>query len=180
MNILFLTATALTLSIDSFICGFSLAGNGDKKAKILLLTTCIVFCVGAAAYLLGDIVSDIMHGRLSDAGGFALIAIGGYNLVKTYSHSDKTYSENENAAEYALTGFALGADNAFAILSLSAAQYPALAVPLVFTAAHAVLMWAGLICRGKTVSKAGPDKFKFLPPIILIVLGLTRLEVFFI
>lgn len=174
MNLLFLTATALTLSVDSFLCCFCLPDNGYKKLQIILLTTVFVFFVSVAAYLLGDIIAGFVPEKLSGIGAIALIIIGCCNFMTTYSPK-KSKTTSGGASTYLIIGFALGIDNAFAILSISVTDYPFFLVPIIFTAAHAALSWLGLVSRTKAGYQNDLNKMRFIPPLILIVLGLIRL-----
>ena len=80
--IYFLLLTAFTVSIDSFVCGFSLSLGGGRKLPILfgIFLTVLAMCLftNYAALLLAGKITE----RTASLGGLILIGVGIFNLYK--------------------------------------------------------------------------------------------------
>ena len=80
--IYFLIITAFTVSIDSFVCGFSLSLKGGKKLPIIcgIALTVFIMCLitNYATALLAGKISE----RTASLGGIILIGVGIFNLIK--------------------------------------------------------------------------------------------------
>lgn len=171
MNILFLTATALTVSADSFFCGFSLSLTSKKKSEIVAGIVLTVFALCTAANLLGNFLSDVFSEEVAAAGGIILIAVGLNNLINIAP--EKTGAE-EVFKKSLVVGFAVGLDGAAATLSLALMGYADFYVPLLITATHLIT-----IVLGTHLSESGffsgLKNFKAAAPIMLIGLGAYKL-----
>ena len=173
MNILFLLATALTVSADSFFCGFSLSLGSRRRTMIvcgivLTLTVCVL-C--AAANLLGNLLSGIFTEEVAAAGGMILIAVGVYNMI--YSGKEE-FGEDHILNKSLIVGFAVGLDGAAATLSLSLMGYAEFYVPLLITATHFVTIVLGsALSETKFLGKL--KNYRAAPPLMLIALGAYKL-----
>jgi len=172
----FLLITALTVSIDSFVCGFSLSLCNGKKLPIILGIALTVFlmclCVNYATVFFADKITE----KTACLGGILLILVGVYNLLK----KSKTEMPNGNSLKLSiLTGLAVGLDGAVANLSLSLMGMNAFYVPLTIAIMHAVMIALGVILSQTPLIKKFA-KIEFLPPVILIVLGGYKLLGLFI
>lgn len=175
--IYFLLLTALTVSIDSFFCGFSLAFMGGKKRFIVVGITLTVFLMSLTANYSASLLSDCLNEKTASLGGIILIFVGIYNLFK----KDLTKIDNsKNIIKQSLiTGFAVGLDGAFANLSLAIMGINAFYVPLTIAIMHGIMITLGiLLTKTKLVVKL--NNLGFLPPLVLIVLGVYKLVGFFI
>ena len=171
MNILFLTATALTVSADSFFCGFSLSLTTKKKGEIVAGIVLTVFALCAAANLLGNFLSDIFSEEVAAAGGIILIAVGLYNLI----NSDVATAGTDKAFNKSLiVGFAVGLDGAAATLSLSLMGYTEFYVPLLITVMHLITIVLGTHLSESRLF-CGMKNFKAAAPVLLIGLGAYKL-----
>jgi putative Mn2+ efflux pump MntP len=110
-------------------------------------------------------------------GGIVLIAIGIYNLVK--SSDTDGYKGGGSIKQSVATGVVLGLDGAFANLSLSLMGNNALFVPLTIAFMHAVMIVLGIGLSYFPPIKS-VLKLNFIPPVILIVLGVIKLLGLFI
>ena len=174
--IYFLILTALTVSIDSFVCGFSLSLSSGKKPLIVLgiATTVFVMCLltNYGVTFFADKITD----KTASLGGLILIGVGIYNLLKkdTVKSTDKFAFK-----EVLISGFAVGLDGALANLSLSLMGINAFYVPVIIAVTHALMIALGiLLSSAKTLKKLG--KIECVPPIILILLGAYKLLGLFI
>lgn len=174
--IYFLLITALTVSIDSFVCGFSLSLCNGKKLPIVIGITLTVFAMCLAVNYATVFFADKITEKTACLGGIILIAVGIYNLLKK---NDSNVS-NENSLKLSLlTGFAVGLDGALANLSLSLMGLNAFYVPLTIALMHAVMISLGILLSQTTLIKKFA-KIEFLPPVILIILGAYKLLGLFI
>ncbi len=176
--IYFLLLTALTVSIDSFVCGFSLSFNKGKKYPIVLGITITVLAMCLITNYLTKIFAYYFDERIANLGGIILIIVGIYNLLK--KDSDGEYDGGGSIVKQSfITGFAVGLDGAFANLSLSIMGINAFYVPLTIA-----LMHAGMITLGILLAKSPParafKKYSFIPPLILIALGVYKILGLFI
>ena len=196
----FLFVTAFTVSIDSFACGFSLAFNGKGKSKFIvaLVIALTVFVMCAAANYAATALSVVLSEKIASLGGIILIGVGVFNLFKSEDDPAKRRDADTNAGADAgsdaearanaeakkergklikqslLSGVAVGLDGAAANLSLAIMGINGFYVPVVIAAMHAVMITLGITLSGVPfIKKFG--KLKFLPPLVLILLGLYKL-----
>jgi putative Mn2+ efflux pump MntP len=112
-------------------------------------------------------------------GGLVLIAIGVFNLVKKDSVTDGCKRGKRFLSQSLITGVVLGLDGAFANLSLSLMGNNAIYVPLTIAVMHALM-----IALGFALSNFPPFSrvlnLNFIPPVILIALGVIKLLGLFI
>ena len=78
----FLILTALTVSIDSFVCGFSLSFLGKKKFPIVIGIAITVFLMCLITNYATKLFSDYINEQTASLGGLILIFIGIFNLLK--------------------------------------------------------------------------------------------------
>ena len=165
----FLFLTALTVSIDSFVCGFSLAMGTKKKIPIVLGITLVVFLLCLCTNYLALFLAEKMSEKTVALGGLILMAIGFFNLFNRKKEKEKK-SGHGLLKQSLILGFGVGLDGAFANLSLSLMGLNAFYVPVIITAMHAVMISSGiLLSQTKIVKKLA--KIEFIPPLILILLG---------
>lgn len=199
----FLFVTAFTVSIDSFACGFSLAFNGKGKNKFIvaLVIALTVFVMCAAANYAATALAEILSEKITSLGGIILILVGVFNLIKPADCAEadvKSTKDNrakkgaKNGAGNALAdarekkargklikqsllaGVAVGLDGAAANLSLAIMGINGFYVPVVIAAMHAVMIMSGIALSDVPfIKKFG--KLKFLPPLVLILLGVYKL-----
>jgi len=176
--IYFLLITAFTVSIDSFVCGFSLSFNSKKKLPIILIIALTVLTMCAITNYLTFFFIDKITEKTASLGGLILICIGAYNLFKRKKdESAKSYEKITKQAF--ITGFAVGLDGATANLSLSLMGLNSFYVPLTIAVCHAVMIWLGIVLAS-FFKKENFAKIGFLPPLILILLGGYKLLGLFI
>lgn len=173
----FLFLTAFTVSIDSFACGFSLSFYAKDKGKLIIVSviavTVLIMCVAAnyAAYALYPIPNDCA----TVLGGLLLIGIGVFNLFKKEESAKPADRENGKIFKQSLlAGVAVGLDGAAANLSLSVMGINEFYVPVVIALMHAAMIAFGIaLSKLPFIKKA--SRLKFIPPLVLIFLGLYKL-----
>lgn len=190
----FLFITAFTVSIDSFACGFSLAFNGKGKNKFIvaLVIALTVFAMCAAANYAAAALAEILSEKTASLGGLILVGVGVFNLIKPAENTETTKKlnggnedlKNEKSdcakrekgklvRQSLLAGFAVGLDGAAANLSLAIMGINGFYVPVVIAVMHAVMIVLGIVLSNVPFIKRF-GKLKFLPPLVLILLGLYK------
>lgn len=175
--ICFLLLTALTVSIDSFVCGFSLSFNTKKKPLIVLGIALTVLVMCFITNYLTAFFADKIDERTASLGGLILIGVGIYNLFK----KNEQVKEKTSFAfkQILLSGFAVGLDGAMANLSLSLMGINQFYVPIIIAAMHALTITLGILLAQTPLAKKF-GKIEFMPPVILILLGAYKLLGLFI
>lgn len=168
--IYFLLLTALTVSIDSLFCGFSLSLIKPKKLPIVLTITITVLLMCLLTNYGAIFLENYLTEKTASFGGVILIAIGLYNLLK----KEKEKKLETNLFKQTLiSAFAVGLDGAFANLSLSIMGINAFYVPLTIALFHGIMVFIGVsITDIPLVNKL--NKYTFIAPILLIALGLYK------
>lgn len=175
--IAFLILTALTVSIDSFVCGFSLALSAKKKLPIILGIALTVLIMCTIANYATIFFADKLNEKTACVGGLILISVGLFNLVK--KPSNDTLSNKGTLSQALITGFAVGLDGALANLSLSLMGINAFYVPVLIAFMHALTIGFGILLAQTKLAKKFA-KIEFLPPLVLIILGGYKLLGLFI
>ena len=173
----FLILTSLTVSIDSLVCGFSLALVCKKKLYVILGVALTVFVMCLVTNYATMIFKDMLNEKTACFGGLILIFVGVYNLLKRKENSN--IKTNKPLSQALITGFAVGLDGAIANLSLSLMGMNAFYVPLTIAIMHAIAISVGVFLAETHVAKKFA-KIEFLPPLILIFLGGYKLLGLFI
>ena len=177
MDPIFLLTTALIVSVDSFVCGFSLTAKSEKRFTVLLGISITVAVLCAATSALGILLKGILSENLANLGGVILVAIGIFDLL-TLNKEEKTES-GSILKQSILAGVGIGLDGAFANLSLLLIGYDPLLVPAVIVGMHVILITLGTFLSG-LMKKTGIGKVQCIPPLILIALGLYKIICIFI
>lgn len=175
--IYYILLTAITVSIDSLICGFSLALSCKRKLMVILGVALTVFVMCLIANYSTVLLHDKLNEKTVAFGGLILILVGIYNLLKK-SNDNTVYYDNPLTTAL-ITGFAVGLDGAFANLSLALMGMNAFYVPLIIAVTHAFAISVGVLLSGTPVANK-LAKIEFLPPLILILLGGVKLLGLFI
>ena len=174
--IYFLILTALTVSIDSLFCGFTLSLLKPKKLPIVLTITIVVFIMCLITNYSAIFLNGYLTKKTASVGGLILIAIGVYNLLRKENDSKQPRSLFK---EILISAFAVGLDGAFANLSLSIMGINAIYVPITIALFHGIMVFIGTsITSIPLVSKL--NKYTFIPPLLLIALGLYKIFSIFI
>ena len=115
MKVLYVIFTAVCVSVDSFIAGFTLSINKRKSITLPLTVTLVTLCMCLAA----GIAATLVAGALSEWGSYfgagILICLGIANLFR---HSDEGSLNSVTFAQCFMIGFGVGLDGAAATLSM--------------------------------------------------------------
>lgn len=168
----FVLITAFTVSIDSFVCGFSLALYGKKKLFIVTVVALTVLLMCTLANCFANVFSGSLNEKTANLGGLILIGIGLYNLFK--KDDNKSLCEGRIIKQSLLTGFAVGLDGAAANLSLAIMGFNSFYVPVIIAAMHAFMITLGIAFSDTGIAKKF-GRISFIPPLILVTLGLYKL-----
>lgn len=177
--IYFLLLTAITVSIDSFVCGFSLSLKGGKKLPLILIIALTVFVMCLTTNYLAFAFADLLNENSASFGGLLLIGVGLFNLIKKKPKDNEAIAQRGTLTESLITGFAVGLDGAIANLSLSLMGTNSFYVPLIIALVHGIMIALGVILARIPIIKKFA-KIGFIPPLILILLGGYKVLGFFI
>ncbi len=178
--IYFLIITALTVSIDSFICGFSLSFNSKRKYPIVLIIALTVFVMCVITNYATILLKNFITEQTASLGGVILVGVGFVNLLRSCK-KENNVTANDKFSYYKifLIGLAVGTDGALANLSLALMSINGFYVPITIAITHAIMIWLGIVLSNTSLAKKF-GKIEFLPPIILILLGGYKLLGLFI
>lgn len=166
----YILLTAITVSLDSFFCGFSLSNKNNNKLVIVLTIAITVFCMCLITNYSGLFLADYLTEETTSFGGLILVSVGIYNLIK--KDSDNVTLKN-TFRDCLFTGVAVGLDGALANLSLSIMGLNDLYVPIVIAVFHAVMVYLGILLSN-SIFATKLKKYSFIAPLILIGLGLYK------
>lgn len=172
-----LLLTAFTVSIDSFLCGFSLSQNNREKYLSVPIITITVFLMCLITNYSGMLLDDFLTEKTVGLGGIILVGIGIVNLVK--KENNTPIKARSTVVESLLLGVAVGVDGCLANLSLSIMGINAFYVPLTIALFHAALVSLGIFLSDK-IFTTKLSKLKIIPPLILIGLGIYKIVGIFI
>ena len=168
---IYLILTALTVSVDSFFCGFSLSFSSGKKLPIIfgIAITVLVMCI-ITNYCVA-FLSNVITEKTASLGGLILIGLGIFNLCKG---ENETPTTGGIIRQSLVSGFAVGLDGALANLSLSLMGINEIYVPLTIALMHAITIAIGAYLADIKITKKA-KRLNFLSPLILILLGVYKL-----
>ncbi len=172
-----LLITALAVSLDSFVCGLALSIGNHKKTWLVILITLTVFIMCLIANYAGYLLQDVLTEKIASLGGILLVLIGVCNLLK----KEENISNNTIDSFFiqsVLVGFAVGLDGAIGTFSLSLMGINSFYVPLTIALTHGIMI-ALSVALSQTSFFEKISRFKFIPPILLILLGIYKTLGFF-
>ena len=170
--------TAITVSLDSFVCGLSLSIGNNKKVYLVSIITLTVYLMCLVANYSTLLLRHYLTKKASCFGGLLLILVGIYNLFKKEDNLT-TKSNKSFLAQCFIVGFAVGIDGAIGNFSLALMGINAFYVPLIIALTHGVMILLSvLLCKTNLFSKI--SKYQFVPALLLILLGLYKTIGFFI
>ena len=176
----FLLITALTVSIDSFICGFSISLSSKKKYPIVLIIALTVLVMCTITNYLTALLKNFITEETASLGGIILICVGIFNLIRSRKKQNQNILPDKfSFSKVFIIGLAVGLDGALANLSLALMSINEFYVPITIALMHAFMIWLGIVLSNTPFAKK-IGKIEFLPPIILILLGGYKLLGLFI
>lgn len=168
MNLIFVLLTAITVSIDSFVAGFSLALNKQKNITLPLTVALVTFWMCLSACFLGNLLRPLLLGYVRYVGAAILFGLGICNLLKKESAALGKISFSQCLA----IGCGVGLDGAAAALSLVLqGMGDTLFLSVLIAATHFVTVFAGQ----RLAQIAKPKHANVFSAAILFVLGALKL-----
>lgn len=167
MNLLILLSTAIAVSVDSFVCGFSLPDNNNKP-KTYLTIFFVVFIMCLITDVMGIFCKGIIPFDVSIVGGIVLCIIALQNAIDVFKKTDT----NAKITDF-LIGFGVGLDGAYANFSLAVMGIHGLIVPLLIATFHVAFIYFG--AKLSNISYRKLSKYKIIPPTLLFAIGVYRI-----
>lgn len=170
MKILFILLTAFSVSIDSFLCGFTLSFNEKQKCKIVIGINLTVLILCLTFHFAGSFIYSNIDYDLSVLGGFIIIVVAIVNVIESRKKTPKIISSFKKSL---LIGFAVGIDGATTDFSLTLIGYVSVLIPIIITLFHVFSVVAGiLLSKSKCILKL---KMQIFAPFILLFFGLYKI-----
>ena len=140
MNVLYVLATAVTVSIDSFFAGFSLSLNKRNNLTLPLTVALVTYVLCLAASFAGVLLRDFLQNYVKYAGALIMLVLGVANLVKKENEALRDVSFLQCFA----IGVSVGFDGATATLSLVIQNIgDVVFTPVLVATTHFFTVWAG-------------------------------------
>lgn len=139
-------STAIIVSLDSFVAGFSLSLNKKANAALPATVALVTLLLCMATTFIGVILKDYLQNIADIFGATALLCLAVFNLFKTDEQSNALAPPN--TGENLAVGFAVGTDAAIANLTL-AIDGVGIIAPLVFAVTHYFTVFLGQILAKK-------------------------------
>lgn len=172
MNFFYVLITAITVSLDSYVCGLSLSMKHKRKTKIIFGISLVVFVMCLTAGLFGKILSSLLKDKCELVGGTILIAVAVCEFIE--DGQEKNDAQDNPFKTSLIVGFAIGLDGACACLSLTVTYPRPLTLALIFTAFHLLFILLSFItAKNKVMKYLASDKN--VAPIILTCLGAYKI-----
>ena len=177
MNTIFLITTALSVSVDSFICALTLPYQYKNVYQTLLIICIPIFLVCLIGGLGGKTIGALLNSYANLIGGVILITVA---LINSFSFSKKDekllLSRNKHEKVYkelTAVGLAVGFDGAVACFSLVTLGFNVALVITLITFTHAITLYIAIISKKYSVIK-GIKFIKIISPLTLTILGILK------
>ncbi len=177
MDFLFVLSASLSVSLDSFFCGLSLIVTKKEKIKATLTIALTVGLMCVLGAFLGHNAKNFLTKYAPLLAGATLTLISIFKLINNKQKSVEKKPDKTSFFSYIPLAIAVGIDGLIGSFSLALIGYNLFLVSAIITLLHAMLLYASISVSLKIV------KYKFLywlPPIILLVLGLYKIICFFV
>ena len=169
--ILFLTITALAVSLDSMLTGFAVGIKTRFTFKFSIVVAITTFILCALAVALGVLLDGVLGDLVHFLGAAFLIIIGICNFVKA---ADSEIESKLNFKECLALGFAVGLDAGIANLSICFMGYTSMLIPLFFAVMHFIMVSLGFALASTPIIKRLKHTNK-IAGIMLMLLGVWKL-----
>lgn len=141
MNILYVIATALTVSVDALIVGYSLSISAKRTIALPLTVAIVTYLMCLVASLLGSLLHEFLQGYVKYVGAIILVGLG-INALKKKQEQNFTI-QHADFAQYLATGFGVGLDGAVTNLMLVKTIEDIIFVPALFAITHFIAIYVG-------------------------------------
>ena len=177
MKIFTLLFTSISVSIDSFFCGLSLALKTNAKLKCIITIAITVFCLCFLGANVGFLASVTFQKYSNIIGGILLCALS----FNTFNGSLKTTTlllpisnHNDNFLEYFLAGLSIGVDGMIGSISLTLVGFNYILVALTITLVHVLLLLTAFYSCFFIEIK-NENLLSLLPSTTLLILGIIKI-----
>lgn len=177
----YMAITALTVSLDSFFCGFSFAEKNKSGLLFSVGVSLTVLCMCFIALLLSESVTALLGSGSELLGGAILVLIGIINFADELRGSrsrlpcqDFSRSKEKTNLMCIGGGFAVGIDGAVATLSLAVSGYYGVFLPFLISFFHFVFVASG-IAVAKFARETLLTKYGYIPPLAVVMLGAYKI-----
>lgn len=145
MDFLFVTITAITVSVDSFVAGFSLSLNKKRNLQLPMTVAAVTYLLCVVACIVGQILRPFLENYVKYFGAAILFALGAMSVVRQEGICLSDISFGQCVA----IGVSVGFDGAAACLSLAVQGLGnVLTLPLLFAATHFTAVFSGQSLAG--------------------------------
>ncbi len=168
MKMLTIAVTAIVVSLDSFMAGFSLSLNKRPSSVLPAAVSLITLLMCTVTTFVGAVISHYAESFTDIAGGVLLFILAAATLLK--KENIGMCLTDVGIAESCAIGVAVGMDAAIANLSF-AGELPALLTPIIFAVTHYLTVALGQVLA-KKVQLVHTNIFS---AVILAALAMTKL-----
>lgn len=157
MNVLYVVFTAVCVSVDSFIAGFTLSINKRKSITLPLTVAAVTFVMCLAAGVAATLLNGVLQQYGSFIGASILICLG---IASLFKQNDSQTLSNVSFLHCFAIGFGVGLDGAAATLSLVLqGMGDALTVALIVALTHFFTVFAGQQLASKNIPSKHTNLF---------------------
>ncbi len=168
MNLPFVLLTAITVSIDSFVAGFSLSLNKRKSLMLPLTVAIVTYWMCLIAGWAGSLLRPLLQNYVKYIGAIILFALGLSNLAK----KEDSEMQQIGFSKCIAIGVGVGLDGAAADLSLVMQGIgDTVFLPILFALTHFVTVFIGQ----RLAQFAKPKKSNILSALLFLMLGTIKL-----
>ncbi len=147
-NLAIILITAITVSLDSFVAGFSLSLNKRQSTLLPAAVALITLLLCLVTSFVGGFLSQFAQQYINWIGAALLLLLAVINIADGKTESARL--DDVTPLTSVTIGIAVGMDAAIANLSLTLNGI-GLVAPIVFSAMHYLSVWLGQILANKIV-----------------------------
>lgn len=170
MNLLYVIATALTVSVDALIVGYSVSLARRKNFVLPLTVAFVTYVLCLAASLAGTLLREFLQDYVRYIGAAILVWLG----VDALRRKETRTLQEGNFSQCLATGFGVGLDGAVATLTLVKGVEDILFTPVLFAVTHFVAIFIGQ-CLAKNTKMEKANVFSAVMFFVLAVVKLADL-----
>lgn len=171
MDVIFLISTALSVSLDSFLCGLSLfVPTKDRNKAVLIIAVSVLLLCFIGAFL-GLKLGIILSKFASKIAGAILILIA---FLESFEKEEDCFLNVKQHAliDYFLAGFAVGLDGLVGSFTLSLLDYNPALVTFIITILHVFLLYVSISISTKYLQRHA--FIKRIAPVFIFILGFYK------
>ncbi|MBQ9782428.1 MAG: manganese efflux pump [Clostridia bacterium] len=177
MKILILLFTSLSVSLDSFFCGLTLAFKTTAKLKCISVIATTVFCLCFLGSNIG-ILGSVLFEKYSTLLGGLILCFLSFKKDENFLKNDRFLTEKKDVEisfiQSFLIGFSIGIDGMVGCISLTLMGFNFMLATLTITIEHVLL----LLCAfnlSTFIRIKNEHTLHIIPSSILLILGTTKL-----